>query len=96
MKRYRNDSAYINEWIRVNSEYTGNPKTPPLPGRHLARANGGMPDCQYCWDTGLCPECYGRHMQYCPVTCGDGTCSCRAGQARRDAYSQSFIDFGLR
>lgn len=31
MKRYRTDPSYINEWIRVNSEYTGNPKTPPYP-----------------------------------------------------------------
>lgn len=81
-----NNLDYIHSWMLAADMFTaGSPVVPPPPD-HLVRAFG-RPACASCWDTGLCPECYGQFPQYCEAQCGDGTCSCAAGAARRAAYA---------
>lgn len=81
-KRFINHIEYIQAWMTAADQFTAiNPVIPPPPD-YLIR-DFGRPACASCWDTGLCPECYGRYPQYCAADCGDGTCSCAAGRARR-------------
>lgn len=80
-----NNIAYIHAWMLAADLFTANSPVVPPPADYLVREYG-RPACASCWDTGLCPECYGRFPQYCEAQCGDGTCSCAAGVARRAAY----------
>lgn len=89
-----NHIDYIRAW-RVAAEHAtaADPAVPPPPD--YLTAHFGPPHCPACWDTGLCPECYGLYPQYCPADCPQGTCDCPAGQARLAAYLASFAAHGL-
>lgn len=78
-----NDLDYIHAWMIAADGYTAARSVIAAPPAHLVQ-RFGQPACSTCWDTGLCYECLGRYPQYCPIDCGDGTCSsCAAGRARR-------------
>lgn len=90
-----NDLAYIHAWMLAADRFTAiNPVIEP-PEPHLVERHG-TPRCATCWDTGLCAECYGRYPQYCAAQCGDGICTCAAGQARRAVYQASLQGIGGR
>lgn len=96
MKRQRfvNDPTYVRAWMIAADAFTAARPWIDPPPRHLVR-QFGRPKCRACWDTGLCAECCGRYPQYCPAECGDGTCSCAAGQARREVYQEHALAQGL-
>lgn len=93
---FRNHPEWIAAWMIAAEKFSARFPTIESPAAHLVRRHGGgLPACASCWDTGLCVECLGRYPQYCPSECGDGTCTCDAGQARRAAYQESLKEFGL-
>lgn len=81
-----NHLEYIRQWKVSADLFTAASPVVPPPADYLVR-QFGRPVCATCWDTGICPECYGEYPQYCAAECGDGTCSCAAGVARRAAYA---------
>jgi hypothetical protein len=89
---YRNDPKWIAEWKDFTNRYIG--LLIPT-DRILTRHRQTRPNCIQCWDTGLCPDCYGEHTQYCPTPNCAGYCACAAGRARRAAYDKSLKDYGL-
>lgn len=98
MKRQRpafvNHPEYIHAWMIAADAFTAARPVIDSPPAHLVERHG-RPRCATCWDTGICAECLGRYPQYCPGDCDDGTCSCAAGAARREAYQASLRQFGL-
>lgn len=93
---FRNHPEWLAAWLIAAEKPSARYPAVEPPAAHLVNKHGGLrPVCPACWDTGLCVECLGRYPQYCPADCGDGTCTCAAGQARRAAYEESLKEFGL-
>jgi hypothetical protein len=90
--KFINNLEYIHAWMISADLFTAASPVIPPPPDHLVR-EFGQPRCATCWDTGLCAECLGCYPQYCPADCGDGTCSCTAGEARRAAYDEGVRQF---